>query len=112
MSWAVNMKNQWLEFEGDNWYARNKDHLGGAFDPPLFLLDLYSIKPKKVLEIGASDGYRLAVIHKKYGSEATAVEPSEKAVESGKSSYPFVRFIRSPCEDFDSEENFDTEIVN
>lgn len=43
-------KNLWLEFEGNSWFLRNKDHLGKGFDIPLFLLELYSIKPKKALE--------------------------------------------------------------
>lgn len=106
------MNNPWFEFEGDNWYTRNKEHLGSGFDIPLFLLDLYSIKPEKVLEIGAADGYRLAKIHEQYNAEATAIEPSEKAVKDGRADYPAVKFIRSTCEDCDLEEKFDLVIVN
>ena len=106
------MSNPWFEFEGDNWYTRNKECLGKAFDIPGFLLELYSIKPKKVLEIGASNGYRLAEIHKRYDCEVTAIEPSQKAVRQGQVKYPFVKFIRSTCEDCDLEEEFDLIIVN
>ena len=106
------MNNPWFEFEGDNWYQRNKKSLGCNFDIPLFLLELYSIKPEKVLEIGAINGYRLAKIHDKYNSEVTGIEPSAKAIEDGKADYPIVRFIRSTCEDSDLEEEFDLVIVN
>ncbi len=106
------MSNPWFEFEGDNWYTRNKEYLGSSFDVPLFLLKLYSIKPEKVLEIGATNGYRLAKIHEQYNAEVIAIEPSEKAVEDGRAKYPAVRFIRSTCEDCDLEEKFDLIIVD
>jgi hypothetical protein len=44
------MNNPWFEFEGDNWYMRNREYLGKVFDIPLFMLELYSIKSQKVLE--------------------------------------------------------------
>lgn len=106
------MSNPWFESEGDNWYTRNKESLGSSFDVPLFLLKLYSIKPEKVLEIGAANGYRLAKIHEQYSAEVTAIEPSEKAVEDGRANYPVVRFIRSTYEDCDLKEKFDLIIVN
>lgn len=106
------MKNVWLEFEGDNWFLRNKEHLGKDSDIPLLLLQLYSIRPKKVLEIGAANGYRLAKIHEQYNSDVTAIEPSQKAVEDGKRKYPFVRFIRSTCEDADVQGKFNLIIAN
>ena len=96
------MANPWFESEGDNWYLRNKESFGKKSDVPLFLLQFYSIKPGKVLEIGASNGYRLATIHERYNSNVTAVEPSKKAVEDGHSMYPFITFISSD----DASESF------
>lgn len=106
------MNNLWFESEGDNWYSRNKEHLGRGFDIPLYLLDMYSIKPKKVLEIGAANGYRLAKIHEKHDAEVTAIEPSEIAVKDGKTNNSAVKFIRSTFEDCDLEEKFDLVIAN
>jgi len=106
------MKNIWLESEGDRWFLRNEDCLGKDFDIPLHLLELYSIRPKKALEIGAANGYRLAKIHEQYNAEVTAIEPSEKAVKDGKANYLAVRFIRSTFENCDLEEKFDLVIVN
>ena len=107
------MKNLWLEFEGDNWFLRNKDYLGKNFDIPLFLLELYSIKPKKVLEIGAANGYRLAKIYKRYNSDVIGIEPSQKAIQDGKKNYPFIKFFRNTCEKFNlQEKNFDLIIAN
>lgn len=108
------MKNLWLETEGDNWFLRNKEYLGEKdLDMPLSLLTLYSITPQKVLEIGASNGYRLAKIHERYSSpKVTAIEPSKEAIEDGRNKYPFIRFFRNTCEDFNLEEKFDLVIVN
>ncbi|RLJ03607.1 MAG: class I SAM-dependent methyltransferase [Candidatus Aenigmatarchaeota archaeon] len=106
------MKNLWIEFEGDNWFLRNKDHLGKNFDIPLFLLELYSIKPKKVLEIGAANGYRLARIYKQYNCDVIGIEPSQRAIQDGKKKYPFIKFFRDTCESFNTHERFDLVIVN
>ncbi|MFC2061391.1 class I SAM-dependent methyltransferase [Elusimicrobiota bacterium] len=106
------MKNIWFESEGDNWFERNKESLGKKTDICQLLLDIYSIKPEKVLEIGAANGYRLASIHENLGSKVTAVEPSKEAVEYGKSKFPFIEFIRSTCEDMELEGKFDCVILN
>jgi len=106
------MSHVWLESEGDHWYERNKCKLGKAIDVPLLAMDLYGLKPKKVLEVGASNGYRLQAMYKKYGSNATAIEPSQKAVEDGRTLYPSVKFIHSTCEDCSLAEIFDLVIVN
>lgn len=106
------MKNIWLKSEGDRWFLRNKDCLGKDFDIPLHLLELYSIRPKKVLEIGAANGYRLAQIYDRYNSQVTAIEPSQKAIDDGKHKYPFIKFVRGTCEEINLEETFDSIIVN
>lgn len=106
------MKNLWIDSEGDNWFARNKKQLGRGLDIPLYLLKLYSIKPKKVLEIGAADGYRLSKIYSRYGSKVTAIEPSYKAVEAGKKKYRSVKFIQNILERYELKESFDLIIVN
>lgn len=106
------MSNIWFESEGDNWYARNREKLGKKLDLPLRLMELYSIEPQKALEIGASNGYRLARIQEKYNTDVVAVEPSNKAVEEGRKLYQKVKFIRSACEEFETEERFDLVILN
>lgn len=106
------MKNIWLESEGDKWFLRNKGYLGKDSDILLLLLELYSIKPKNVLEIGAANGYRLSKLHEKYKSDVIAVEPSQEAIKDGKKKYPFIKFIRSTCEDLNLPQKFDLVIVN
>ncbi len=93
-----------LSFEGDNWFERNKEALTKRDDLVVFLLDLYRIKPSRVLEIGCSNGYRLARLKEKYGCEVIGVEPSEKAIEDGRSKFPGVEFVRGTAEDMDFQE--------
>lgn len=99
--------------EGDKWFARNKEHLKTDKDLPLFLLNLYNLKPKIVLEVGAANGYRLAEIHKRFQSGVYAVEPSTEAIEDGRKRWPFIQFQKATAEKMEYKEHFfDLVIVN
>ncbi len=72
--------------EADNYYKRKKNDLlslKAEKDVPLRILDRYKIIPKKVLEIGCMNGYRLNFINNKYYSECIGIEPSKEAVNEG-----------------------------
>lgn len=111
----MNQDSIFLNYEGDNWFKRN---MNGIIDISKrdFILDiikLYGIVPKNVLEIGASNGFRLDEIHKLYGSECTAVEPSELAIKDGKERYPHIEFHKSLASELPFENTkFDTIIMN
>lgn len=102
-------------FEGDKWFERNKNALE-RFDPeadfPLKLMQLYRLRPRSVLEIGASNGFRLAAISDRYGSRVVAVEPSVKAILDGKARFPCVEFVRGGAQAIPLQEFFDLIIVN
>lgn len=71
-----------LEGEGEAWLKRNKGKLPVEDDPVLFALEMYpEINPKKVLEIGCADGWRLKKLQSIYKCEITGVEPG--AVHGG-----------------------------
>lgn len=111
------MKNQdklFSSFEGDNWFKRNKEFLGtNDQDLPLYLMELYSLKPKKVLEIGASNGYRLAGVYERFKSKVYAVEPSSKAIKDGKQKWPFINFQKATAATMKYKKHFfDLVIVN
>jgi len=76
-------------FEGDRCFERNKDALE-RFDPeadfPLKLMQLYRLRPRNVLEVGAANGYRLAAISERYDARVVAIEPSVGAILDGKTS--------------------------
>ena len=108
-------KNIWENFEADNWFLRNRSALNKKSikeDIIIFLLKLYKIIPKKVIDIGAANGYRLSFIQKLYGSEVVAVEPSLKAIKDGKSKYPYIQFIHSTCENTSIKKKFDLVIAS
>lgn len=93
------MENQdkiFFNSEGNKWYERNKHALRQTDqDPILYLMELYDLTPKKVLEIGAANGYRLAEIHEKYKAEVYGLEPSDEAIKEGKGKWPFINFQKN-----------------
>jgi SAM-dependent methyltransferase len=101
--------------EGDRWFDRNKDDLE-QFDPqadlPLRLMDLYHLRPRNVLEIGASNGVRLAAISERYGASVVAVEPSRKAIGGGKIKFPHIEFVQGTASTIPLQESFDLIIVH
>ncbi|MGA2418073.1 MAG: class I SAM-dependent methyltransferase [Candidatus Staskawiczbacteria bacterium] len=99
-------------FEGDKWFDRNKGHLSLKDDMALLLIEMYKLKPKRVLEIGACNGYRLSEINKRYNSKVFAVEPSIEAIKDGKKKWPFINFERAAIAEMQQKEQFDLVIVN
>ena len=90
------MSKQTGEFmlrEGDAWLDRNRDKMSINPDGDLLLrlIDEAKLAPKRVLEIGCSNGWRLNEIHKRYGSECSGVEPSKKACREAFDKYPNIK---------------------
>lgn len=110
----MNQEQIFKEFESDKWYLRNRENLKPKDDLVTFLIELYQLIDfnSKVLEIGASNGYRLAKIYEKYKCEVVAVEPSKKAVEEGCKEFPYIKFLNITAEDVDFSEDYDLIIVN
>jgi len=103
------------DFEGDRWFERNRKALNtfdASADLPLKIIGLYRIRPARVLEIGAANGFRLAAIHERTGASVVALEPSAQAVLNGKASFPFVTFVRGTATAVPLRESFDLVIVN
>jgi ubiquinone/menaquinone biosynthesis C-methylase UbiE len=104
-----------LQSEGDQWFHRNKSHLAGegyrAHDPIFTMLELVNIRPSNVLEIGASNGYRLHEIHTRYQCATTAVEPSQSAIADGQEAYPQIQFLRGTASQLPISDNFQFDLV-
>lgn len=102
-------------FEGDQWFKRNKDGLE-RFDPAadfsLKVMELYRLHPRRVLEVGAASGFRLAAISQRYGARVVAVEPSVEATLHGKTSFPGVEFVRGQAYAIPLQASFDLIIIN
>ena len=108
--------NDFLDGEGDNWLRRNKPSIDKKIekrlDAPTHILDLYGLKPQKVLEVGCSNGFRLEYVRLKYGSECVGVEPSEEAITEAKQKYPSIRIERGIISELPITDTYDLVIVN
>jgi ubiquinone/menaquinone biosynthesis C-methylase UbiE len=72
-----------LDSEGDRWFERNAAKLG-KHDPVSAAIEHLRIKPENVLEIGSSNGWRLAALRDKYGCSVMGLDPSHAASEDAK----------------------------
>jgi SAM-dependent methyltransferase len=102
-------------FEGNNWFERNKpalEHFDPETDFPVKLLDLYRLHPHNILEVGAANGVRLALISGRYDARAVAVEPSKEAILNGKARFPNVEFVQGIACEIPLQDHFDLIIVN
>ncbi len=99
----TNQKKYILDFEADAWFERNKDatlHFNILTDPVYKIIQEYGQSPFNILELGSSYGYRLAGLHSSFDQcTVTGLEPSAKAIEYGKSKYPFIDFRKGTCDD-------------
>lgn len=104
--------------EGDRWFLRNREGLTNeaavSSDMVLRLLDVSGVRPSRVLEIGASNGYRLDRLRAAFDCEVTAVEPSSAAIEDGRRRYPSVVFRQGVASalPIEGDGTFDLVIVN
>ena len=84
----MKQKDTFLQSEGDAWFARNKQGIVGQNLPndDALLRELLDILPVnaggglKVLEIGCSDGTRLAWLKNNLNADCYGIEPSVQAV--------------------------------
>lgn len=73
-----------IDSEGDRWFERNAEKLG-EHDPVSKAIEQYvTDKPQHVLEIGCSNGWRLAKLRDKYGCTVTGLDPSHAAAEDAR----------------------------
>lgn len=105
-----------VESEGDAWFRRNAAALSNhrpETDLPMRLIDMYDLKPKRVLEIGASNGYRVSWIQHRYQCYAAAVDASKAAIEDGERWYEFVEYYHGTADNTGiGNKTFDLVIVN
>lgn len=81
-----------LNGEADQWYERNKEKLNPREDDFLAkIIERLQLRPKRILEIGASNGYRLQILHRMTGAACTGIEPSTRAVEDGRRRFPDIK---------------------
>ena len=73
--------------EGDRWFFRNKKSSNSwrdGEDKIVNLIKAIKLFPKKVLEIGCSNGHRLEAIRNAFKAECYGIDPASKAISDGK----------------------------
>lgn len=87
----MSQKEIFSAVEGNEYYERNKNKLKCSDDDPIIQaiaqLELY---PKKILEIGCSNGWRLNLLNKIYKSDCWGIDPSADAIQEGKKEFTTV----------------------
>lgn len=114
----MNQDEIFLQSEGDRWLARNKAAISNpeysVHDHVIQMMTMMNLAPRYVLEIGASNGWRLNEIARRFGSRVTAVEPSSDAIKDGEAQFPSVQFLRGAASELplDAQARFDLVIMN
>ena len=67
-----------LDSEADAWLNRNRDQLGKV-DRVSAAIEQAGLIPNFVLEVGCSNGWRLARLQQKYGCNVLGIEPGKRA---------------------------------
>ncbi len=92
-----------MRSEGDAYYRRNAaQDIGPARlddDPPLRVLRRLSLAPRRVLEVGSADGWRLSLLVDSAGPDlAAGADPSLAALQVGARRDPRLQLARATAE--------------
>ncbi len=102
--------------EGDQWFLRQNGHFViTEHDQIVSYLNQSGWKPKSVLDIGSSNGYRLDDLLKRFpGATGSGIEISGMAVEDGRKRYPHLSLRQGMSHDLSAfaDRSFDTVIIS
>lgn len=106
----TDQKHRFLRGEADAWFARNRDKLrayaqDSGRDQVVVALHHQALRPTSVLEIGASNGWRLHAIAQAFDAKTVGLEPSEEAVADGRKHYPDVELRLGSAESLPFDTN-------
>jgi len=95
----MSQKEIFSTIEGNKYYERNKMKLKRSNDDPIIQaiaqLELY---PKKILEIGCSNGWRLNLLNKIYKSDCWGIDPSADAIQEGKKEFKTIKLEKGAAD--------------
>jgi SAM-dependent methyltransferase len=113
----IRQKDAFTGSEADAWYRRNRvgpadvDEKGRE-DRVLRAFRQAQVAPRKVLEVGCSNGWRLECLRREYGAECFGIEPSSEAVADAKALFPEVRVVKGTADELPAEDGeFDAVIL-
>ncbi len=100
MNDSSKQKQAFLEYEANQWFARNKSVLSNYSpekDQAYTLIKNYSISPTSVLEVGCSSGYRLNWIKNNFSNSSVyGIEPSRKPSNMVRNNTRMSIFLKVP----------------
>jgi ubiquinone/menaquinone biosynthesis C-methylase UbiE len=90
--------------EGDKYYERNKYEIRGAHnDPVIPAIAQLDLSPKKILEIGCSNGWRLNILKRSYNSNCWGIDPSAEAIERGQKDFKELNLEKGTADELSFE---------
>lgn len=113
-----NQDNLFWQGEGDAWFRRNREALhiktqAIEKDHTFCMVQKFlEKKPRRILEVGCSNGWRLAELNKQFKCVCVGVEPSMEAIREGKKMYPGITLKRGVASSIPVEKVFDLVIVS
>jgi ubiquinone/menaquinone biosynthesis C-methylase UbiE len=89
--------------EGDGFYRRNHKDLAemarqGEDDPVMKGLRALSLSPRRILEVGCSNGWRLALMNGAFGAQCFGLDPSSEAVAQGRAKHSQITLTTGTAE--------------
>ena len=102
MGFDMAQKDIFSTLEGDAWFERNKhgyDNRSINEDPIFIALKNANITPKRILEIGCSNGWRLEQLAQTFKAEAFGVDPSIVAINHGRKRHYNVALYTGTADD-------------
>jgi SAM-dependent methyltransferase len=109
----MQQEKAFFDGEGDEWYRRNRESLlqPEKVDWPIALMERNNLQPRRVLELGCSNGWRLAMLPSQ-ADQLVGLDVSAAAIAEGKRLYPGLTLIRGKVSAVPLEDKFDLIIVN
>lgn len=108
-------KGAFVQYEADSWFDRNKEYLSrytAENDKVIDLIKKYNFDPSSVLEVGCSGGYRLNGIQGVLPKcHVFGIEPSQKAIDYGKSNFPKINFTQGTADDLSKYADASMDVV-
>ncbi|MBL8252296.1 MAG: class I SAM-dependent methyltransferase [Candidatus Competibacter sp.] len=102
--------------EGDAWFCRNRKVLNKnrSMDWPLMALEWLgnAFQLKSVIELGCSNGWRLAKLADRITGRLVGIDASAQAIANGKESWPALDLRQGLLSNLPVDETFDVVIVN
>jgi ubiquinone/menaquinone biosynthesis C-methylase UbiE len=103
--------------EADKWFQRNKEAIlkrATENNKAIEILKAYQVLPKKILDIGCSNGYFLNQLKEVFKSEVYGIDISKDAIEDGRVRFPEVELHCGSASNLSAfgDEQFDLVIVS